>query len=143
MVNRTGQFLGVLLLGLGMASCNNSDSAISPIGGPDAAAANAINAGTEDVLNNPVSTDVKQTAVKTANAVYGTANAISEEAVGHPLTAGIPTTGPSMQPVISVKPKKNTKPPQVYDTDTATIVIVNGKTTIIMKPPPEGSEEPF
>jgi hypothetical protein len=152
MVKRSGQILGFLLLGLGMASCNNSSSSVNPIGDPDAAAANAINTGTDDVLNNPVSQTAKHTAVGAANAVYGTANAISETAVGHPLTAGIPpnwpTTWPSTQPTtqpavdLVAKPKK-TRPPQVYDTDTATVVIVNGRTTIIMKPPPEGAEAPF
>jgi hypothetical protein len=151
MVKRSGQILGFLLLGLGVASCNNSSSSVAPIGDPDAAAANAINTGTDDVLNNPVSQTAKHTAVGAANAVYNTANAVSETAVGHPLTAGIPpnwpTTWPSTQPTtqpvdLVAKPKK-TPPPQVYDTDTSTIVIVNGRTTIIMKPPPEGAEAPF
>jgi hypothetical protein len=145
--------LGLVLLGV--AACNApSSGSVYPVGTPDAAAANVVNGGTNEVLNNQYSKAAKKAAVKAANAVYGTANAASEFAVGHPFTAGIPdtqpTTQPTTQPVATAPIPLPTLPslsppppgPVIVNTDTATIVIVNGHTFVYLKPPQSDSGQP-
>jgi hypothetical protein len=110
---------------------------VAPIGALDNTAANVTNAATDAVLNNPVTNAGKQAAVSAANAVYGVANAITQFAVGHPLTAGLPTTNPITLPSLPSLVKNVV----IVDTPTATVVVVNNRTFVFVKPPPDDPSE--